>query len=144
MGDIRLYKCEKCGYESAFRIGSGFLDYEEYNRKTKKCENKLKEEIENGEYGDLLKAMLKLPESKSFVFDCNESIFQCSVCKHVGVHNKKEILSGVIKKYTQRITFTQRCPECSCNFYKDVFERNIYCPKCKNNVMYLTSFGNWD
>lgn len=144
MGDIRVYKCEKCDYELTFRIGSGFLYYEEYNKKIKKCENKLKKEIENGEYGDLLRAMLKLPESKFFVFDCNESIFQCSICKYVGVHNKKEILSDVIRKYTQRIIFNQRYPECNCNFYKDVFESDIYCPKCKNNVMHITSFGNWD
>ncbi|MBQ6874035.1 MAG: hypothetical protein IJO24_07060 [Clostridia bacterium] len=145
MGDIRKYKCNNCGYEISFHFGCGYLNCDEYLKNCMFAENKLKQEIASGQYDDLLKAIFCLPESKAFVFDCNETIFQCCICKHISVYNKKEIFSGIINKYTQRITFKQNCPECNSVSYEDVSDKAyIYCPKCKEETMLLSIIGNFD
>lgn len=145
MGDFRKYKCSKCGYEKEFSYGHGFLNTNKYE-KEKELVIKLKEDIENGYYGEFLQETVNLPNSNhQLIFNCSESIFQCSKCQHLTVANKKEIISGIIKKYEQRITFNQQCPKCKKGDLKEIsFINKPFCPNCKQALLECTLFGNWD
>lgn len=145
MGRIYEYRCEHCGHEKTYRVGCGFLGFEDYRSKMNTEEKKLKKEIFDEKYGEHLKKVIESDETH-FVFSCNEELYQCGKCKRIFVLPSREIEHSKLRNYTAKIVFDEFCPECRNDFPIDkISGKNIiYCPKCKNGVAQLTCLGNWD
>lgn len=143
MGEIKGYKCPNCDYNEEFRWGFGFLDFEEKNNKSTSLKLELKKEIQDGKYGDLLKEMSELKSTHNLLYDCSEALFQCDHCYEILVANKKEIISGILRKYQQKIIFNQTCPKCKNGNLKEIENTHLICPKCRKAFLETTNIGNF-
>lgn len=144
MGDLYGYKCNKCGFEHNYHLGCGFGS-DNYNKETERLCNELKEDSTSGKYGPIIKAILDTNHGDIF-FSCETELFQCQDCKALLVHRDKYIglWQRPTNQYELDINFKQACPECGSMNFKKADKYFPICPKCKEDFLELSTFGNWD
>ena len=143
MGRAYTYQCTNCDFKNEYLTGGGFLS-KEYFDEGERLVSELKADIQQGKYGEILKAMIDSDQDESLYISCETGICQCSKCHTISVHRRKYIGTGWDDEapYDLRIDIKQTCPDCNTG-HPEWDSKNLLCPQCRHPLR-LNSISMWD
>ncbi len=146
MGTMKTYRCKNCGFEQTYRLGGGYLTFD-YFAETERLEEKLKTEISEGRYGEMLKKTLdEASDEEPLECDCGTDLFQCSKCAALMVHRRKRIIKETDDPdHDVDIDLDQLCPKChDGQLLRIRNDHDVICPSCRGKQFVLIDVILWD